>query len=142
MPSAFAKGSAFNAVKPSFASAFTPALTQSSADSLSDIPSPYNTVLTLASRRRMLRTVVYGVAAMRDLAMQISGVLAILVAVAHGVLGETRGFARAPIEPAWAPRPPRRGLQCGALALPARGVPPLVSPTPPRGAAPRLVLAR
>src|SRR5260221_7391614 len=98
MPSAFAKGSAFNAVKPSFASAFNPALTQSSADSLSDIPSPYNTVLTLASRRRMLRTVVYGVAAMRDLAMQILGVLAILVAVAPGVVGERRGVARAHIE--------------------------------------------
>src|SRR5258708_18185582 len=104
MPSAFAKGSAFNAVKPSFASAFTPALTQSSADSLSDIPSPYNTVLTLASRRRMLRTVVYGVAAMRDLAMQISGVLAVLVAVAHGVIGAARGVARAHIAPASVPR--------------------------------------
>src|SRR5260221_6075798 len=98
MPSAFAKGSAFNAVKPSSASALNPALTQSSADSLSDIPSPYNTVLTLASRRRMLRTVVYGVAAMRDLAMQISGVLAILVAVAHGVIRQKRGVARAHIE--------------------------------------------
>src|SRR5260370_24689617 len=108
MPSAFAKGSAFNAVKPSSASAFNPALTQSSADSLSDIPLPYNTVLTLATRRRMLRTVVYGVAAMRDLAMQISGVLAVLGAGAHCGLRETRGFAPAPIAPARAPPPPRR----------------------------------
>src|SRR5260221_8506373 len=122
MPSAFAKGSAFNAVKPSFASAFNPALTQSSADSLSDIPSPYNTVLTLASRRRMLRTVVYGVAAMRDLAMQISGVLAILVAVAHGVIGETRGFARPPIQPASVRRLLRRVWQCRPLPCVPRGV--------------------
>src|SRR5260370_22658740 len=102
MPSAFAKGSAFNAVKPSSASAFNPALTQSSADSLSDIPSPYNTVLTLASRRRMLRTVVYGVAAMRGLAMQILGVAGILVAGDPGGLGETRVFGTAH-------RVPRRG---------------------------------
>src|SRR5258708_9434921 len=125
MPSAFAKGSAFNAVKPAFASAFNPALTQSSADSLSDIPSPYNTVLTLASRRRMLRTVVYGVAAMRDLAMPISGVLAILVAVAHGVLGGARGVARAPLAPAWGPPPPRGRRPCGAPpCLPHRAPPP------------------
>src|SRR5260221_10343989 len=96
MPSAFAKGSAFNAVKPSFASAFNPALTQSSADSLSDIPSPYNTVLTLASRRRMLRTVVYGVAAAPDLAMQISGGLALLVLAAHGVSRRRRGVRPPP----------------------------------------------
>src|SRR5260221_10988497 len=100
MPSAFAKGSAFNAVKPSFASAFNPALTQSSADSLSDIPSPYNTVLTLATRRRMLRTVVYGVAAMRDLAMQIFGGVAVLVSGAHGGIRAARVFSPAPIEPA------------------------------------------
>src|SRR5260370_38508636 len=103
MPSASAKGSAFNAVKPSSASAFNPALTQSSADSLSDIPSPYNTVLTLASRRRMLRTVVYGVAAMPDLAMQILGVLGIFVGGAHGVVGGAGGFGAAPYWPAGGP---------------------------------------
>ena len=36
---------------------------------------------------------------MRDLLLQISGVVAIAVALIHGVLGETRVFARATIEP-------------------------------------------
>ena len=36
---------------------------------------------------------------MRDLALQAAGVLAILVALAHGVIAELRVFARARIEP-------------------------------------------
>jgi hypothetical protein len=36
---------------------------------------------------------------MRDLAVQAAGVLAILVAVMHGALGELRVFATARIEP-------------------------------------------
>jgi hypothetical protein len=36
---------------------------------------------------------------MRDLALQIAGVLAILVAVAHGVIAELKVFSRARIEP-------------------------------------------
>lgn len=36
---------------------------------------------------------------MRDLALQAAGVLAILVAIAHGAIGELRVFARARIEP-------------------------------------------
>ena len=36
---------------------------------------------------------------MRDLLLQCSGVAAIAVALIHGVLGETRVFARATIEP-------------------------------------------
>ncbi|MGL5169024.1 MAG: hypothetical protein ACRC9K_24355 [Afipia sp.] len=36
---------------------------------------------------------------MRDLLLQVSGVAAIAVALIHGVLGETRVFARATIEP-------------------------------------------
>ena len=36
---------------------------------------------------------------MRDLALQIAGMLAILVAIGHGALGELRVFARARIEP-------------------------------------------
>ena len=36
---------------------------------------------------------------MRDLALQAAGVLAILVAVAHGAIAELRVFARAHIEP-------------------------------------------
>ncbi|MGO9359807.1 MAG: hypothetical protein ACLP1D_19435 [Xanthobacteraceae bacterium] len=37
---------------------------------------------------------------MRDLMLQCSGVAAIAVALIHGVLGETKVFARATIEPA------------------------------------------
>src|SRR5665811_390438 len=37
---------------------------------------------------------------MRDLILQCAGVAAIVVALIHGVLGETRVFARASIEPA------------------------------------------
>jgi hypothetical protein len=37
---------------------------------------------------------------MRDLLLQVSGVAAIAVALIHGVLGETKVFARATIEPA------------------------------------------
>jgi hypothetical protein len=36
---------------------------------------------------------------MRDLLLQCSGAVAIVVALAHGVLGETKVFARATIEP-------------------------------------------
>ncbi len=36
---------------------------------------------------------------MRDLALQAAGALAILVAIAHGAIGELRVFARARIEP-------------------------------------------
>ena len=36
---------------------------------------------------------------MRDVLLQCSGVAAILVAIIHGVLGETKVFARATIEP-------------------------------------------
>ena len=38
---------------------------------------------------------------MRDLALQVAGVLAILVAIAHGAVGELRVFAKARIEPQW-----------------------------------------
>src|SRR6202035_6089841 len=45
-------------------------------------------------------TVVYGEASpMRDLLLQCSGLAAIAVAIIHGVLGETKVFARATIEP-------------------------------------------
>jgi len=36
---------------------------------------------------------------MRDILLQVSGVLAILAALIHGVLSETRGFPRVIIEP-------------------------------------------
>src|SRR5258708_34018801 len=37
---------------------------------------------------------------MRDLLLQVSGVAGVAVALIHGVLGETKVFARATIEPA------------------------------------------
>lgn len=41
---------------------------------------------------------------MRDMALEIAGVLAVLAGLAHGVLGETKVLARARIEPPWARR--------------------------------------
>src|SRR5258705_11361549 len=41
----------------------------------------------------------YGGSPMRDLLLQCSGLAAIAVALIHGVLGETKVFARATIEP-------------------------------------------
>ena len=41
---------------------------------------------------------------MRDLAVQLAGILGVAAAVLHGVLGETKVFARARIEPEWVRR--------------------------------------
>jgi hypothetical protein len=41
---------------------------------------------------------------MHDLAIQAAGILAIVVGIIHGVLGETKVFSKANIEPAWAKR--------------------------------------
>src|SRR3954452_25255985 len=59
---------------------------------------------------------------MRDLAMWAAGGLGIAAAVVHGVLGETRVFAKARIEPAWTRRLLRLVWQCGALAWLGVGV--------------------
>src|SRR5664279_457738 len=61
--------------------------------------SPYTTVLTSASTGVMHHTLLYGDDPMRDLLLQCSGLAAIAVALIHGVLGETKVFARATIEP-------------------------------------------
>ncbi len=53
---------------------------------------------------------------MRDVTLQIAGVLAILAGLVHGVLGETKVFPRAQIEPPWARRLLRIVWQCGAIA--------------------------
>ncbi len=53
---------------------------------------------------------------MRDVALQIAGALAVLAGLVHGVLGETRVFARARIEPSWARRLLRIVWQCSAIA--------------------------
>src|SRR4051794_19022587 len=105
---AFASGSAFSAVKPSLASAFRPSLIQSSAFSCSAMSGsgckPYTSVLT-AGRPAPISpyTTVWaslpGSFTMRDLLLQCAGVLTIAVALIHGILGETKVFARARIEP-------------------------------------------
>jgi hypothetical protein len=59
---------------------------------------------------------------MRDLAIQAAGCLAILAAVIHGVLGETKVFARARIEPARTRLLIRLVWQCGTAAWIGLGI--------------------
>ncbi len=59
---------------------------------------------------------------MRDVALEIAGALAVLAGLVHGVLGETRVFPRARIEPPWAKRLIRAVWQCGAVAWIGGGV--------------------
>lgn len=59
---------------------------------------------------------------MRDLAIQAAGGFAILVAVIHGVLGETKVFAGARIEPAWIKLLLRLVFQCSTVAWIGFGV--------------------
>jgi hypothetical protein len=66
---------------------------------------------------------------MRDLALQLAGVLAIMTAVVHGILGETKVFAKARIEPAWAERLVRAVWHCGAVARLGGGILLFVSPS-------------
>jgi hypothetical protein len=59
---------------------------------------------------------------MRDVAIQTAGAAAIVVAIIHGVLGETKVFANARIEPAWVKLLIRLVWQGGAAAWVAFGV--------------------
>ena len=59
---------------------------------------------------------------MRDLLLQISGVAAIAVALIHGVLGETKVFARATIEPPRLRQLIRLVWQAGTVAWIGGGV--------------------
>ena len=59
---------------------------------------------------------------MRDLALEMSGILAIFAGLIHGVLGETKVFSRARIDPPWASRLLRAVWQCGAVAWIGGGV--------------------
>ena len=59
---------------------------------------------------------------MRDILLQISGVGAIVVALIHGWLGETRIFARATVEPEWIRTLIRVVWQAGTVAWIGGGV--------------------
>lgn len=59
---------------------------------------------------------------MRDLFLQGAGVIAVLVSIAHGVLGETKVFARATVEPPRLRLLLRLVWQAGTLAWIAGGV--------------------
>jgi hypothetical protein len=65
---------------------------------------------------------------MRDLLLQVSGIAAIAVALIHGVLAETRLFARATIEPAHAKTLIRLVWQAGTVAWIGGGVLLLAAP--------------
>ena len=59
---------------------------------------------------------------MRDMALEIAGGLAILAALVHGVLGETKVLPRAQTEPPWVRRLVRAVWHCGAVAWIGGGV--------------------
>jgi hypothetical protein len=59
---------------------------------------------------------------MRDLLLQCSGIAAIAVALIHGVLGETKVFARATIEPPRLRHLIRLGWQVGTVGWLCGGV--------------------
>ncbi|MEW6641217.1 MAG: hypothetical protein AB1586_11980 [Pseudomonadota bacterium] len=65
---------------------------------------------------------------MRDLMLQAAGVIAILTAVIHGVLGETKVFASATIEPRRLRTLIRLVWQCSTVAWIAGGVLLFVAP--------------
>jgi hypothetical protein len=66
---------------------------------------------------------------MRDLLLQVSGVAAIVVAVIHGILGETKVFAHASIEPARLKTLIRLVWQAGTVAWIGGGVLLLAAPS-------------
>lgn len=66
---------------------------------------------------------------MRDLALQAAGVLAILVAIAHGVIAELQVFSRARIEPQQTRRLLRMVWQASTLAWIAIGLLLIAVPT-------------
>jgi len=66
---------------------------------------------------------------MRDIVLQCAGVAAILVAVIHGVLGETKVFARATIEPETLRTLIRLVWQAGTVAWIGGGVLLLATPS-------------
>ena len=65
---------------------------------------------------------------MRDIALYIAGALAVFIAVVHGVLGETKVFPNARIEPPATRRLLRLVWQAGAVAWLAGGILLLAAP--------------
>lgn len=65
---------------------------------------------------------------MRDQMIQAAGGIAMLAAIAHGVLGETRIFARARIEPDRIRLMLRLVWQCGAVAWAGLGILLIIAP--------------
>jgi hypothetical protein len=59
---------------------------------------------------------------MRDLLLQAAGVIAVIVSIAHGVLGETKVFARATITPVHLRTLLRLVWQAGTVAWIAGGI--------------------
>jgi hypothetical protein len=78
---------------------------------------------------------------MRNLALQAAGVLAILVAVGHGVIAEVYVFARAEIEPQWMRGLLRMVWQASTLGWIAIGCLLLAAPALDSDAARRWIIA-
>jgi hypothetical protein len=72
---------------------------------------------------------------MRDLFVQAAGVLAIVVALVHGYLGESKVFVAARIEPGWASRLMRSLYRCTVIDWAALGVLLILVPTMASGQA-------
>ena len=66
---------------------------------------------------------------MRDAALEIAAALAALAGLVHAMLGETRVFPRATIEPAWVRRLMRAVWHCGSVAWIGGAVLLAVAPT-------------
>src|ERR1044072_4127048 len=95
---------------------------------------PYTTVLTAASHRRSTINNCME-ASMRDIILLSAGVAGIVVAIIHGVLVETKVFAKATIQPESLRTLIRIVWQAGAGARVGRGRPAVVG-APPGSAAP------
>jgi hypothetical protein len=65
---------------------------------------------------------------MRDLAVEAAGAGALAIAIIHGVLGETKIFAKARIEPAWIRLMLRLVWQCSSVAWFGLGILLIASP--------------
>jgi len=66
---------------------------------------------------------------MSDLLVEAAGILGIAVALVHGILGETKVFAKARIEPQWSRLLLRLVWHCGVVAWMAMGALLILVPT-------------